>query len=116
MDLQAMRGGIAIGSVDWKNETDPIVAHANAPPNNATVTFVARPSPMTLKHVFTDHGAKLGGKLMLSTGLQVAGLALTHRQNKSQRQRIVVFVGSPGEEEEMDLEDVFLQVTRGDTQ
>ena len=63
--FQAMRGGIAIGSVDWKNETDPIVAHANAPPNNATVTFVARPSPMTLKHVFTDHGAKLGGILAM---------------------------------------------------
>ena len=50
-----------------------------------------------------SHGAKLGGKIMLSTGLQVAGLALKHRQNKNQRQRIVVFVGSPVEEEEKDL-------------
>lgn len=42
-----------------------------------------------------SHGAKLGGEMSLSTGIQVAQLALKHRQNKNQRQRIIVFVGSP---------------------
>merc|ERR1719352_1731502 len=50
-----------------------------------------------------SHGFKLGGKVNLSAGLQVAGLALKHRQNKNQRQRIVVFVGSPIKEDEKDL-------------
>jgi len=50
-----------------------------------------------------SHGAKLGGVVNLSAGLQVAGLALKHRQNKNQRQRIVVFVGSPVAEEESAL-------------
>ncbi len=50
-----------------------------------------------------SHGAVIGGQVNLSAGLQVAGLALKHRQNKNQRQRIVVFVGSPVKEEESAL-------------
>ncbi|KAH8905596.1 26S proteasome non-ATPase regulatory subunit 4 [Coniochaeta sp. PMI_546] len=46
---------------------------------------------------------KIQGSAHLATGIQVAGLALKHRQNKSQRQRIVVFVCSPIEESEGDL-------------
>ncbi|KAL8290303.1 hypothetical protein RQP46_003242 [Phenoliferia psychrophenolica] len=41
------------------------------------------------------HETKQGGLADLSTGIQVAQLALKHRQNKNQRQRIIVFVGSP---------------------
>ncbi|KAM0788950.1 hypothetical protein ACM66B_003025 [Microbotryomycetes sp. NB124-2] len=41
------------------------------------------------------HETKQGGDADLSTGIQVAQLALKHRQNKNQRQRIIVFVGSP---------------------
>lgn len=41
------------------------------------------------------HGAKIGGETDLSTGIQVAQLALKHRQNKNQRQRIIAFIGSP---------------------
>jgi len=50
-----------------------------------------------------SHGAQVSGEINLSAGLQVAGLALKHRQNKNQRQRIVVFVGSPIKEDEKDL-------------
>lgn len=66
------------------------------------------------------HGTKIKGGTHLATGIQVAGvmcfhpaahscgangkqLALKHRQNKSQRQRIVVFVGSPIVEDEKAL-------------
>jgi 26S proteasome regulatory subunit N10 len=43
---------------------------------------------------------KLGGRIQLSTAVQIAQLALKHRLNKNQRQRIVVFIASPVEESE----------------
>lgn len=49
------------------------------------------------------HGIKLGGQVRFSDGLQIAQLALKHRQNKDQKQRIIAFVGSPIEEEEKAL-------------
>lgn len=41
------------------------------------------------------HGLKINGEADITTGIQIAQLALKHRQNKNQRQRVVVFVGSP---------------------
>jgi len=41
------------------------------------------------------HALKISGEADIATGVQIAQLALKHRQNKNQRQRIVVFVGSP---------------------
>ncbi|XP_051141005.1 26S proteasome non-ATPase regulatory subunit 4 homolog isoform X2 [Andrographis paniculata] len=41
------------------------------------------------------HGLDIGGEMNLAAGIQVAQLALKHRQNKKQQQRIIVFVGSP---------------------
>jgi 26S proteasome regulatory subunit N10 len=41
------------------------------------------------------HGLEVGGEMNLTSGVQVAQLALKHRQNKHQRQRIVLFAGSP---------------------
>ncbi|KAL8785443.1 MAG: hypothetical protein Q9213_003373 [Squamulea squamosa] len=49
------------------------------------------------------HRTKIRGHTHLATGIQIAGLALKHRQNKSQRQRIIVFTCSPIEESEKDL-------------
>ena len=46
---------------------------------------------------------KIVGNSDLTTGINVASLALKHRQNKNQRQRVVVFVGSPVEQTEEDL-------------
>ncbi|KAF7112322.1 hypothetical protein RHSIM_RhsimUnG0240700 [Rhododendron simsii] len=40
-------------------------------------------------------GLEVGGECNLAAGIQVAQLALKHRQNKKQQQRIIVFVGSP---------------------
>ena len=42
-----------------------------------------------------SHGIAIGGEINITAGIQVAQLALKHRQNKNQRQRIIVFVGSP---------------------
>ena len=41
------------------------------------------------------HRTKVKGESRFSTGISIASLALKHRQNKSSRQRIVVFVCSP---------------------
>lgn len=41
------------------------------------------------------HTLKISGEPDIATAIQIAQLALKHRQNKNQRQRIVVFVGSP---------------------
>ncbi|KAI4237164.1 MAG: hypothetical protein L6R40_005942 [Gallowayella cf. fulva] len=49
------------------------------------------------------HRTKIRGHAHLATGIQIAGLALKHRQNKSQRQRIIVFTCSPIGENEKDL-------------
>lgn len=49
------------------------------------------------------HVTKVEGESHLSTGIQVAALALKHRQNKVQRQRVIVFVGSTIKEETKDL-------------
>lgn len=49
------------------------------------------------------HGSRVEGTPHLSNALQVAQLALKHRENKLQRQRIICFVGSPVAEEASDL-------------
>ncbi|KAF8448346.1 hypothetical protein BGX38DRAFT_1270363 [Terfezia claveryi] len=49
------------------------------------------------------HNTKIKGELHLTSGIQVAGLALKHRQNRAQRQRIICFVGSPILEDEKTL-------------
>lgn len=41
------------------------------------------------------HGLEIGGEMNLAAGIQVAQLALKHRLNKKQQQRIIVFAGSP---------------------
>ncbi|KAM7184161.1 hypothetical protein V8F20_012333 [Naviculisporaceae sp. PSN 640] len=46
---------------------------------------------------------QLRGSAQLATGIKIASLALKHRQNKSQRQRITVFVCSPIEDSESEL-------------
>ncbi|KAI8867087.1 hypothetical protein GQ42DRAFT_108406, partial [Ramicandelaber brevisporus] len=49
------------------------------------------------------HRASLGGEIHFEGALQVAHLALKHRANKNQRQRIIVFVGSPINDDQKSL-------------
>ncbi|KAK0718800.1 hypothetical protein B0T21DRAFT_317594 [Apiosordaria backusii] len=55
------------------------------------------------------------GSAHLATGVQVAHLALKHRQNKSQRARIVVFVCSPIEDVESDLVKLAKKMKKANT-
>lgn len=49
------------------------------------------------------HEVKIGSNLNFLAGVQVAQLALKHRQNKNQHQRVIFFVGSPVEVETDEL-------------
>eukprot|EP01137_Pigoraptor_chileana_P020907 Opistho-2@83891 len=49
------------------------------------------------------HSVKMTGKMSLLNSLQIAQLVLKHRLNKNQRQRIVIFVGSPIDSDEGEL-------------
>lgn len=49
------------------------------------------------------HRTKIRGTAHLATGLQIAGLALKHRKNKAQKQRIIVFSCSPISDNEKQL-------------
>ncbi|GBG83242.1 hypothetical protein CBR_g36857 [Chara braunii] len=59
------------------------------------VRVVVTPTPDLGKILSSMHGMGIEGEVNLSSGVQVAQLALKHRQNKNQRQRIVLFAGSP---------------------
>ncbi|XP_043713380.1 26S proteasome non-ATPase regulatory subunit 4 homolog [Telopea speciosissima] len=52
------------------------------------------------------HGLEIGGEMNLAAGIQVAQLALKHRQNKKQQQRIIVFAGSPVKHDKKLLEAI----------
>ncbi|TIA90412.1 hypothetical protein E3P99_01563 [Wallemia hederae] len=56
------------------------------------------------KIIASMHDVKISGEIDFMHGLQVAQLALKHRQNKVQRQRIVAFIGSPVSEDVKELE------------
>ncbi|XP_047317983.1 26S proteasome non-ATPase regulatory subunit 4 homolog [Impatiens glandulifera] len=73
------------------------------PENTVGVMTMAGKGPRVLVTPTSDlgkilacmHGLEVGGECNLASGIQVAQLALKHRQNKKQQQRIIVFVGSP---------------------
>ncbi|RIA78954.1 hypothetical protein C1645_702433 [Glomus cerebriforme] len=81
------------------------------PENTVGLLTMAGKGPEVLVTLTSDigkiltalHNIKISGKANLTTVIQVAQLALKHRQNKNQRQRIVVFVGSPIETDEKTL-------------
>ncbi|KAJ6807650.1 26S proteasome non-ATPase regulatory subunit 4-like protein [Iris pallida] len=52
------------------------------------------------------HGLEVGGQMNITSGIQIAQLALKHRQNKNQQQRIIVFAGSPIKYDKKALETI----------
>eukprot|EP00158_Paraphelidium_tribonemae_P003883 Partr_v1_DN26444_c0_g1_i3_m24147 putative 26S proteasome nonATPase regulatory subunit len=81
------------------------------PENTVGLMTMSGKSPQVLVTLTNDigkilvalHTLKLSGMSSISLGIQVAQLMLKHRQNKNQRQRIVVFVGSPVVEDDKTL-------------
>ncbi|KAK0552183.1 proteasome regulatory particle base subunit rpn10 [Tilletia horrida] len=100
----------------WEAQTDAVNilfdAKTNSNPENVVgLMTMAGKSPEVLVTLTQDigkiltalHSSKITGASNLGTGLNIAQLALKHRQNKNQRQRIIAFVGSPLVEDEADL-------------
>ena len=56
------------------------------------------PTPDLGKVLTAMSDIKIEGDVDLSKSVQIAQLALKHRQNKNQRQRVVIFIGSPVQE------------------
>jgi len=81
------------------------------PENTVGMITMAGKSPEVMVTLTSDigkiltalHNVKLAGNAHFTTGVQIAQLALKHRQNKNQKQRIIVFVGSPVTEDEKTL-------------
>ncbi|TPX33617.1 hypothetical protein SmJEL517_g03550 [Synchytrium microbalum] len=81
------------------------------PENTVGLMTMAAKGPEVLVTLTSDigkvltalHHIKMGSSANLNTGVQIATLALKHRQNKNQRQRVIVFVGSPVAEDEATL-------------
>lgn len=82
------------------------------PENTVGLLAYGGSGPQVLLTLTTDfgkilagaHDTKIQGENHFSSGIQVAALALKHRQNKVQNQRIIIFVGLPIHESEKELE------------
>lgn len=92
----------------FQAQTDAVNLLAGAktqanPENTVGVLTMAGKSPRVLVTPTPDLGKVLNcmtdiaieGDSNVATAVQIAQLALKHRQNKNQRQRIVIFAGSP---------------------
>ena len=53
------------------------------------------------KGAYYVQSLEIEGEANLASSVQIAQLALKHRQNKNQRQRIVIFIGSPLSEDKV---------------
>lgn len=60
-----------------------------------TPRVLVTPTPDLGKVLNAMQEMKIEGSVNLATAVQIAQLALKHRENKNQRQRVVIFVGSP---------------------
>lgn len=100
----------------WDAQADAVNilfdAKTNSHPENMVgIMTMAGKSPEVLATLTQDigkifaglHASKLAGSASLATGINVAQLALKHRQNKNQRQRVIAFVGSPVADSEESL-------------
>ncbi|OQO06365.1 hypothetical protein B0A48_08954 [Cryoendolithus antarcticus] len=92
----------------WEAQTDAanLIFHSKTQSNPESAVGLmssAGSGPQVLTTLTTNpgqildglHRTKVGGASHLATGVQIASLALKHRQNKSQRQRIILFTCSP---------------------
>ncbi|CAH02101.1 proteasome regulatory particle base subunit RPN10 [Kluyveromyces lactis] len=81
------------------------------PENTIGLVSAAEANPKVLS-TFTNefgkilsglHDINIGGSIHFATAIQIAALTLKHRQNRVQRQRIIIFVCSPITEDRQDL-------------
>ncbi|KAF3050248.1 hypothetical protein E8E11_002045 [Didymella keratinophila] len=109
---EASRNGDYVPS-RWEAQSDAVnlifSSKTNANPESSVgLMSMGGSTPEILTTLTTDigkvldglHRTKIKGSSHFVTGINVAALALKHRQNKSQKQRIIIFNCSPVEEDE----------------
>ncbi|OSS54618.1 hypothetical protein B5807_01004 [Epicoccum nigrum] len=112
---EASRNGDYVPS-RWEAQSDAVnlifSSKTNANPESSVgLMTMGGNQPEILTTLTTDigkvldglHRTKIKGSSHFVTGINVAALALKHRQNKSQKQRIIIFNCSPVEEDEKNL-------------
>ncbi|KAF1932171.1 uncharacterized protein M421DRAFT_89522 [Didymella exigua CBS 183.55] len=112
---EASRNGDYVPS-RWEAQSDAVnlifSSKTNANPESSVgLMSMGGSTPEILTTLTTDigkvldglHRTKIKGSSHFITGINVAALALKHRQNKSQKQRIIIFNCSPVEEDEKNL-------------
>ncbi|KAF1359499.1 hypothetical protein EJ07DRAFT_166067 [Lizonia empirigonia] len=112
---EASRNGDYVPS-RWEAQSDAVnlifSSKTNANPESSVgLMSMGGSTPEILTTLTTDigkvldglHRTKIKGSSHFVTGINVAALALKHRQNKSQKQRIIIFNCSPVEEDEKNL-------------
>ena len=70
------------------------------------VDMLVSPTENISKLMASFAGIEPGGLLQFGTSIQIAQLALKHRKNKNGGQRIIIFVGSPIQEDTKTLEKI----------
>lgn len=82
--------------------------------NNVQVHVTPTNEVSLLHSVFTK--IQVGGQSRFAKSLQIAQLALKHRVNKNQRERIIIFVASEIKESEAEIIDICRKMRRNNTQ
>lgn len=112
----------------WEAQTDAanLIFHSKTqsnPESSVGLLSMGGSGPEVLTTLTTNpgkildglHRTKVKGDSHLYTGIMIASLALKHRQNKSQRQRIIVFVCSPVKESEATLVKLAKRMKKNNT-
>ena len=66
-----------------------------------TPRVLVTPTPDLGKVLHSMYDVDVEGECNVATAVQIAQLCLKHRQNKNQRQRVVIFSGSPVSEDKV---------------
>ena len=74
--------------------------------------MLASPTEDTKKLLASFARINISGRCQFSTSVQIAQLALKHRKNKNGGQRIVVFLGSPIDETDEQLQKIGKQLKK----
>jgi hypothetical protein len=98
---QAEAVNLLAGVKTSANRENTVGVLSSATMAGKTPKVMVTPTPDLAKILGAISGIVLEGSMDLSRSAQIAQLALKHRQNKNQRQKIVVFVGSPVSEEQV---------------
>ncbi|KAL9267806.1 26S proteasome non-ATPase regulatory subunit 4-like protein [Drosera capensis] len=104
-DLVKILACMHVNNLDHRQYYAPATIHRPKKKEESSHQPLAREHHRSSKLTFWSRPGS-GGEINLMAGVQVAQLALKHRQNKKQQQRIIVFAGSPVKYDKKALEVV----------